>query len=89
MYICTYMHTYTYVYIHIYTYVHIYTYIYIYVEYPCVLASCDVVSLYTSISHDLGLETLSYWIDKKKTELNTRALHKGVYFRSSFICTVE
>ena len=25
------------------------------VDYPCVLASCDVVSLYTSISHDLGL----------------------------------
>ena len=24
------------------------------VDYPCVLASCDVVSLYTSISHDLG-----------------------------------
>ena len=46
-----------------------YTYVYIYVEYPCVLASCDVVSLYTSISHDLGLETLSYWIDKKKPNL--------------------
>ena len=26
------------------------------VDYPCVLASCDVVSLYTSIPHDLGLE---------------------------------
>ena len=36
------------------------------VDYPCVLASCDVVSLYTSISHDLGLEALSYWIDKKR-----------------------
>ena len=35
------------------------------VDYPCVLASCDVVSLYTSIPHDLGLEALSYWIDKK------------------------
>ena len=31
-----------------------------YVDYPCVLASCDVVSLYTSIPHDLGLEALSY-----------------------------
>ena len=30
------------------------------VDYPCVLASCDVVSLYTSIPHDLRLETLSY-----------------------------
>ena len=24
------------------------------VDYPCVLASCDVVSLYSSIPHDLG-----------------------------------
>ena len=24
------------------------------VDYPCVLASCDVVSLYTSIPHNLG-----------------------------------
>ena len=54
------------------------------VDHPCVLASCDVVNLYTSIPHDLGLEALSYWIEKKP-ELNTRALHKGVYFRSSFI----
>ena len=35
------------------------------VDYPCVLASCDAVSLYTSISHDLGLEGISYWIEKK------------------------
>ena len=35
------------------------------VEYSCVLSSCHVVGLYTSIPHDLGLETLSYWIDKK------------------------
>ena len=26
------------------------------VDYPCVLASCDVVSSYTSILHNLGLE---------------------------------
>ena len=25
------------------------------VDYPCVLTSCNVVSLYTSIPHDLGL----------------------------------
>ena len=35
------------------------------VDYPCVLASCDVVILYTSIPHDLRFETLSYLIDKK------------------------
>ena len=58
------------------------------VDYPCGLASCDVVSLYNSIPHDLELEALSYWIDKK-TELNARVLHKGVYFRSNFILIVQ
>ena len=42
------------------------------VDYPCVLASCDVVSLYTSISHDLGLEALSYWIEKKRNLISER-----------------
>ena len=36
------------------------------VDYPCVLARCNVVSLYTSVPHDLGLEALSYWIEKKQ-----------------------
>ena len=30
------------------------------VDSSCVLPSCDVVSLYTSFPHDLGLEALSY-----------------------------
>ena len=30
-------------------------------DYPCVLASCDDVSFYTSAPHDSGLEALSYW----------------------------
>ena len=42
------------------------------VDYPCVLASCDVVSLYTSIPHDLGLEALSYWIEKKRNLIPER-----------------
>ena len=36
------------------------------VDYPCVLASCDVVRSYTSVPHDLGLEALSCWIDKNR-----------------------
>ena len=35
------------------------------VDYPCVFTSYDVVSLYMRIPHDLGLEALSYWVDKK------------------------
>ena len=42
------------------------------VDHPCVLASCDVVSLYTSIPHDLGLEALSYWIEKKRNLIPER-----------------
>ena len=42
------------------------------VDYPCVLANCDVVSLYTSIHHGLGLEALSYWIDKKRNLIPQR-----------------
>ena len=42
------------------------------VDYPCVLASCDVVSLYTSIPRDLGLEALSYWIEKKRNLISER-----------------
>ena len=29
------------------------------------LYSCDITSLYTSIPHELGLEALNYWINKK------------------------
>ena len=46
------------------------------VDYLCVLAKCDVASLYTSIPHDLGLAALSYWIEKKGNlipELCTKA----------------
>ena len=37
-----------------------------YVEYPCLLTRSDVVSSYISIPQDLGLQALSYWIDKKQ-----------------------
>ena len=32
----------------------------------CELLSCDIVSLYTSIPHELGLEALNYWLHKCK-----------------------
>ena len=37
------------------------------VDYPSVLAICDVASLYRSIRHDLGVDALSYWIEKNGT----------------------
>ena len=42
------------------------------VGYPSVLASCDVLSLYTSTPHDFGLEALFYWSDKKLTLIPER-----------------
>ena len=55
------------------------------VDYPCVLASCDVVSLYTSIPHDLGLEALSYWIDKKRNLIPERFTKAFILEAASFV----
>ena len=30
----------------------------------CDMFSCDIVSLYTNITHDLGLRALEYWVKK-------------------------
>ena len=57
------------------------------IDFPSVLASCVVVSLHTSIPHNLELEAFFQWVDKK-IKINTRAFYEGVYFRSSFICFV-
>ena len=37
-----------------------------YIHYPSKLYSCDIVSLYSNITHDLGLTALEYYIDKYK-----------------------
>ena len=55
------------------------------VDYPCVLARCDVVSLYTSISHDLGLEALSYCIDKKRNLIPERFTKAFILETPSFV----
>ena len=39
------------------------------VEERTLIVSCDVVSLYTSIPHDLGLTAIEYWIDNYTTSL--------------------
>ena len=42
------------------------------VNYDCELLTCDIVSLYTSIPHELGLEAISYWIDQERTQIPQR-----------------
>ena len=55
------------------------------VDYPCVLASRDVASLHTSISHDLGLEVPSYWIDKKRNLIPERFTKTFILEAASFV----
>ncbi len=37
-----------------------------------VLVTFDVPSLYSNISHELGLEAISYWIDKMPHKIDSR-----------------
>ena len=54
-------------------------------DYPCVLASCDVVSLCTSIPYKLGLVVLSYWIDKKWNQIWNRFTKALFIEEASFV----
>ena len=42
------------------------------IEYSSTLYSCDIVSLHTNITHELGLTALEYYIDKYRTLLPSR-----------------
>ena len=42
------------------------------VDFDCELYSVDIVSLYTSIPHDLGIEAISYYIDKHRSRIPNR-----------------
>ena len=59
------------------------------VDYPCVLASCkllvDVLSLYTSIPHDLGLAELFNWTDKKRNLISECFTKAFIVEAASFV----
>ena len=55
------------------------------VDYSCVLSSCDIVSLYTSVPHDLGLEALLYWIEKKRNLIPERFTKAFIVEAASFV----
>ena len=67
MYVCMYVSIHRSIDRSIYLSVYLSIYVSKHIKDDCVLASCGVVSLYTSIPHDLGLEALSCWIDKNGT----------------------
>ena len=41
-------------------------------DYEAVLFTCDIVSLYTSIPHDLGVEAIDYWIQHHRDKIADR-----------------
>ena len=48
------------------------------IEYSSTLYSCDIVSLYTNITHELGLTALEYYIDKYRPTF-TLEIYKSIY----------
>ena len=51
----------------------------------CELLSCDVVSLYTSIPHDLGIQALTYWLDKSRHLIPSRFTNGFVLEAAEFV----
>ena len=49
------------------------------------LFSCDIVSLYTSIRHDLGLTALAYWMNELRHLIPTRITSEFVIESADFI----
>ena len=58
-----------------------------YLDPDCQLYSCDVVSLYTSISHKLGLSALKYWINKCRDLIPERFTDVFILEAAEFILT--
>ena len=54
-------------------------------DYECELLTCDIVSLYTSIPHDLGITAISYWIDTCKSKVPVRFTKEFIIDTITFI----
>lgn len=57
------------------------------IEYECNLYTCDIVSLYTSIPHDLGVTALKYWFDKRRDLIPTKFTKDFIIESCLFILT--
>ena len=49
------------------------------------LVSCDIVSLYTSIPHSLGMKAMEYWIEREKAMLPPRFTKEFIMVSILFI----
>ena len=54
-------------------------------NYNCSLYSCDIVSLYSNITHDLGLTALEYWIGKCRNNTPKRYSKQFILESAAFI----
>ena len=56
-----------------------------FLNYPATLYSCDIESLYTNISHDLGLTALEYYINKYRHIIPSRFSKEFILKSAAFI----
>ena len=51
----------------------------------CILVSYDVESLYSNISHDLGIEAIKFWLEKYRTAIPNRFSNEFIIKSTAFI----
>ena len=55
------------------------------VSFDATLLSCDIVSLYTSIPIELGLEALEYWIKRLRNQIPSRFTIEFILQKAEFV----
>ena len=55
------------------------------IDYDCEMYSCDVISLYTSITHELGEKALNYFIDRKRNLIPSRFTKEFIIESALFV----
>ncbi|XP_065658991.1 uncharacterized protein LOC136083516 [Hydra vulgaris] len=55
------------------------------VELDSIILTCDIVNLYTTIPHNLGLEALKFWVEKHKILIPERITTNFIIESASFI----
>ena len=54
-------------------------------DYDCTLYSCDIVSLYSNITHELGLTAMEFWINKYRSNIPERFTTEFILESAKFI----
>ena len=55
------------------------------IEYEAELFTCDIVSLYTSIPHDLGVSAMKYWVQKRRNDIPIRFSEEFILEAIAFV----